>query len=93
MWAPVDFEWDDAKACANETKHAVRFEYAARVFEDPARLDIDTTRPVDGEARRKCVGMIDSRIFTVVYVLRGEICRLISARRANSKEGRTYGHG
>lgn len=93
MRAPVDFEWDAAKARANEAKHGVRFEYATRVFADPARLDIDAARPEDGEPRRKCLGMIDERVFTVVYVMRGAACRLISARRANRKEERCYDHG
>ena len=29
------FEWDDAKATANEAKHGVPFEYTASVFLDP----------------------------------------------------------
>jgi uncharacterized DUF497 family protein len=32
------FEWDDAKARANEQKHGVTFEQAATVFEDPLAI-------------------------------------------------------
>jgi uncharacterized DUF497 family protein len=39
--------------------------------------------------RRKAIGMIDGRLFTV-YVMRGEVCRIISARRANGREERIY---
>jgi len=90
---PVDFEWDDAKAASNLDKHGVRFAYAVRVFDDPDRIEIDAARAKDGETRRKTLGRIDGRVFTVVHVMRGESCRLISARRANRKEERCYGDG
>jgi uncharacterized DUF497 family protein len=51
--APAEFEWGDAKASANEAKHSVRFEYAAAVFLDENRLDLDTTRADDGEERAR----------------------------------------
>jgi uncharacterized DUF497 family protein len=89
---PAEFEWDDAKASANEAKHRVRFDYAAAVFWDDNRLDLDTTRADDGEERRKAVGLIEGKLYTVVYTLRGSVCRLISARRSNAKEGRSYGY-
>ncbi len=92
MDTPAEFEWDDAKASANEFKHRVRFDYAAAVFWDDNRLDLDTTRADDGEERRKAIGLIEGKLYTVVYTLRGSVCRLISARRSNAKEGRSYGY-
>jgi uncharacterized protein len=89
---PAEFEWDDAKASVNEAKHSIRSDYAAAVFLDDNRLDLDTTRAGDGEERRKTIGLIDGRLYTVVYTLRGSVCRLISARRSNAKEGRSYGY-
>jgi uncharacterized protein len=88
---PAEFEWDDAKASANEAKHSVRFEYAAAVFLDDNRLDLDTTRADDGEERRKAIGLIDGKLSPVVDTLRGLVGRLIAARRPNAKEGRSYG--
>ena len=85
------FEWDDAKALANLAKHGVRFDYAVAVFLDPDGIDFDASRLQDGEARRKMVGRIDGRLFTVVYTERGDLIRLISARRANAQEERSYG--
>ena len=82
---PAEFEWDDAKASVNEAKHSVRFEYAAAVFWDDNRLDVDTTRSDDGEERRKAIGLIEGKLYTVVHTLRGSVCRLISARRSNAK--------
>jgi uncharacterized protein len=89
---PAEFEWDDAKASANEAKHSVRFAYAAAVFLDENRLDLDTTRADDGEERRKAIGLIEGKLDTVVYTLRGSVCCLISARRSNAKEGESYGY-
>jgi uncharacterized protein len=48
-------------------------------------------RDADGEARRKAIGLIEGRVFTVVYVQRGEAIRIISARRANATERKVYG--
>ena len=88
---PRAFEWDDAKAASNLAKHGVRFDYAARVFLDEAVVDFDASRDADGEARRKAVGQIEGRIFTVVYARRGDAIRIISARRANAMERKAYG--
>ena len=85
------FDWDDAKAASNLAKHGVRFDYAARVFLDEAVVDFDASREADGEARRKAVGQIDGRIFTVVYAQPGDAIRIISARRANAMERKAYG--
>jgi hypothetical protein len=41
-----DFEWDVAKAAANELKHGVRFEEAAQAFTDPRSVDFaDAAHP------------------------------------------------
>ena len=47
-------------------------------------------RPDDGEERFKAVGRIGHRVFTIVYTMRGEFVRLISARRANAAEEKLY---
>jgi uncharacterized DUF497 family protein len=85
------FEWDEAKARANEAKHRLSFRFAAAVFDDDNRLELDASRPEDGEVRSKVVGMIDGSLYTVVFVMRGESYRIISARRSNRREERNYG--
>ena len=79
------------KAAGNVTKHGVSFEYATGVFEDPEWLDLDTSREADGEARRKAVGVISGRLFAVVYIMRGQVVRIISARPTNRREEKRYG--
>jgi uncharacterized DUF497 family protein len=84
------FEWDDRKAVQNVTKHGVPFDYAARIFLDPHRLDSADTRRDYSEERRLTLGKIEGRLFAVVYTPRGTVIRLISARKANEREKRRY---
>lgn len=88
---PDEFDWDDAKAASNEAKHGVPFDYAARVFLDENKADIDASRSADSENRRKAIGVIEGRLYCVVYTMRGSVYRIISARRANAKETKAYG--
>jgi uncharacterized DUF497 family protein len=44
MFAPREFEWDEAKAASNKSKHDVSFSFAMAVFNDPRRADIDVSR-------------------------------------------------
>lgn len=90
MEIPTAFDWDAAKAETNLAKHGFPFEEAIAVFTDSRNVVIDTARVEDGEDRQKVVGTIGSRLFAVVFVMRGDICRIISARRANSNEERAY---
>ena len=84
------FEWDTKKAAQNIAKHGVPFEYAARVFSDTHRLDSEDTRRDYREERRIAMGEIEGRLFVVAYTSRGEMIRLISARKANEREQRQY---
>ncbi|HEV8332417.1 MAG TPA: BrnT family toxin [Steroidobacteraceae bacterium] len=86
----MDFEFDPAKAAGNVRKHGVSFADAEGVFMDPLamhRIDPDA----EGEERLVAVGRGSAgHLLVVVYTLRGEAIRLISARRATPAENRTY---
>ena len=86
----MQFEWHAQKAAQNIAKHGVPFEYAARVFLDPHRLDREDMRLDYREERRITVGQIEGQVYAVAYTIRGEIIRLISARKANRRERRRY---
>jgi uncharacterized DUF497 family protein len=86
----MEFAWDAAKAAQNIAKHAVPLEFAARVFLDPYRLDSEDRRRDYGEERRLTFGYVEGRLYAVAYTLRGEVIRLISARKANEREQRQY---
>ena len=84
------FEWDDEKAIANERKHHVDFNTAARVFLDPNRLeDYDLEHDGD-EDRWITIGLVEARMLMVVYTERLETIRLISARKATKDEQKAY---
>lgn len=91
MDTPRKFDWHGAKAAKTEAERGITFEFATGVFADPARIDYDVSRPEQSEERRKAVGMIEGRLYAVVYTVRGDVTWLISARRANKAEARAYG--
>ncbi len=84
------FQFDPAKAAGNLKKHGVSFADAEGVFYDPLaihQLDPDS----DDEERFVAVGMGSTgTVLVVVYTLRGEEIRLISARRATRHEVKSY---
>ena len=84
------FEWDDDKAADNLTKHRVSFDYASRVFDDPLYIQWEDQSLEYGETRYQALGMVEGRVLFVAYTYRGENIRLISARRATSRERRQY---
>lgn len=45
-----------------------------------------------GEDRYRVLGMIEERVYIVVYTVRGSVIRIISARKANAKEVGDYEH-
>ena len=87
--APVEFEWDPNKAARNLRKHGVRFAEAAMVFADRSALSMADDDSV--EERFVAVGM-DSlgRILVVVYAVRSDRIRIISARKATRRERLEY---
>src|SRR5436309_2366130 len=75
---------------ANLVKHGVDFVDAVEVFADPLRVERVDRRREYAEERRQAVGTVRGQVLFVVYTLRGEVRRLISARRASSNERRAY---
>ena len=85
----MDFEWHDAKAMANVKKHQVDFDTAMRVFRDPYRRE-DVDEDEFGEVRLNVIGLVDGRMLFVTCTMRGDVCRIISARGAETYEKRRY---
>lgn len=89
----MQFEWDEAKDLTNQHKHGINFELASLVFFDPLRIERYDGRENYGEDRWITIGLVEPALLYVVYTLRGdddEIIRLISARKANAQERRSY---
>jgi hypothetical protein len=92
MWysIAVEFDWDLAKAQANLRKHKVPFLVACEVFKDSGRLERLDSSGDYGEERWIVLGRAGRKILSVVYTQRGQRVRLISARRADRNEQRSY---
>lgn len=53
---------------------------------------IEDTRKDYGEKRWRAFGYIDERLFAVVFTTRGDAMHVISLRKANEREVRSYGN-
>lgn len=91
MWRT--FEWDPQKARANERKHGISFDTAARVFADPL-VAITQDRIEGAEYRWQAVGIVKAALLVVAHFTHDEgeqeIVRIISARRAGRRERKRY---
>ncbi len=65
----MNFEWDEAKSDACFRERGFDFAYAAWAFFDPKRIVHADTRRSYGEDRYQLMGMIEQRLFVVVYTL------------------------
>lgn len=86
----MQIEFDPAKSHTNLKKHGITFDEAATALLDPMALVKEDKDSVD-ESRWILIGMSQqARLLTVVYTLRGQRVRLISARKATRKEVNYY---
>ncbi len=86
----VNIEFDPAKARANLRKHRVSFADAEQALRDPQAITIEDP-DAEGEQRLVTLGSDTlGRVLVVVYTLRGDRVRLISARKASKGEARQY---
>jgi uncharacterized DUF497 family protein len=90
----IKFEWNSTKATANFKKHGVSFEEAKTVFYDEFAVQFyDSDNSVLEEDRFLMLGLSnESRILIVCHCEResGNTIRIISARRATSRERMYY---
>lgn len=82
--------FDPAKDATNRKKHKLTLAFGDRIFEDDNHLLIPSIREIDGEERFKVVGVVEDKLFTGVFVWRGDLPRFISVRRSNKGEERAY---
>lgn len=86
----MSLEYDSVKAAANLKKHGVSFADAEGVLSDPLAVTIEDAEAV-GERRFVTVGLGSAgEVLVIVYTERDGRHRLISARRATSRERRNY---
>ena len=84
------FEWDSEKASTNLRKHGISFEIACQAFFDPFFHIVDAG-VIEGEEREALIGItVNWQLLYIVYTIRGDIIRLISARLATKYERKAY---
>lgn len=85
----MEITFDPAKDRANQTKHGVSLGLAAELdlLEILAKPD---TRRDYGELREIGYGVIDSRLYCVVFTQRDDHMHVISLRKANKREVQNY---
>lgn len=84
------FEWDEAKASANLLRHGIDPADAATSFDDERAMTMSDPDVV-GEERFITVAMdVFGRILVTAWTFRGDLIRLISARKASAGERRRY---
>ncbi|MDQ0741666.1 BrnT family toxin [Pseudomonas sp. W4I3] len=86
----MHFEWDESKNNANISKHGIDFNDVPDIFRHPM-LALRDDRGDYGEERWIGIGWIKLLIGVVVYTeRRGDVIRIISARKATKKEAKYY---
>ena len=86
----IPFEWDSAKAAANQKKHGIDFERASEAFFDPF-LRVVAAGSAGGEDRQAVIGLTAAwKLLYVAFVERRDTIRIISARDATAPERKTY---
>ena len=80
----MEFEWDENKHQVNIDKHGINFIDAAGMI-DGGHIFIAQS-PHEDEQRFIATGIIKECYITVIYTMRGEITRIISARAARKKK-------
>jgi len=93
MMSESTFEWNSRKASENKQKHGVSFEEAKTAFLDENARLIPDPEHSDDEDRFVLLGLsIQLRLLLVCHCFRerGDVIRIISARKADRSERRQY---
>ena len=86
----MNFEWNEEKSDRCLRDRGFDFAYVLPCFYGPYRLvQIDNRRDY-GEVRYQMIAQAHRRLFFTVYTVRISLTRIISARKANLREIRSY---
>ena len=78
------FEWDEEKSRKTKQERGLDFNDASQLWGDIDSIEV----PVycETESRWAKVGILNGQIHTAIFTLRGKKTRIISVRRAHTKE-------
>ncbi|MGL5114561.1 MAG: BrnT family toxin [Beijerinckiaceae bacterium] len=83
----MEFDWNEEKNKNTEKLRGINFYDAIMVFKSER---IEWSSDKNGERRWVTVGFLRDRLIAVIYTVRGDKIRIISARRARKNEERAY---
>jgi uncharacterized DUF497 family protein len=87
----VGFQWDADNEDKNATKHSVAQSEAEQAFANQPLIVADDPKHSQSETRFRALGKTNAgRLLHVVFTIRGDLIRVISARPMNRKERRIY---
>jgi uncharacterized protein len=81
----VEFEWDPAKHESNLRTRGIGFDEAALVFEREV-IEWPDTRTDYGEVRMNAIGETNGKVLRVIYTVRGDVVRIITAWKADRRD-------
>lgn len=85
----IELEWDEAKRAKTLNKRGLdfadlaAFDWDGGIFFDDARFDY-------GEHRQAALGLLNGRLVSFAFTMRGEKYRIISLRKATKRERKIY---
>lgn len=83
---PGGFEWDEEKSDRCRSERGFSFYFAVKVFKSDTYAEWEDRRREYGEPRFVSIGEVANDIWAVVWTPRGNMRRIISARRASRQE-------
>jgi len=87
----TNFEWNFQKAESNLQKHAIRFEEAATIFDDPLHITLLDEEHSQDEDRFITIGYSNqNRLLLVAHAEKEQRVRIISARKVTNHEKKFY---
>lgn len=85
----MEIEFDPGKDALNQRQHGLSLAVAGLMDFASALVEVDDRKKY-GETRYTAYGPIGSRLYCLVFTMRGSTLRAISLRKANSREVRDY---
>jgi hypothetical protein len=90
----LTFEWNEVKAKANFKKHKVKFEEGKTIFNDPFLFTFPDSKHSGNEERYINIGLsANGRVIILTHTERQGKIRIISCRKATTRERRFYEEG
>ena len=86
----MEFDWTPAKQAKTLAERSIDFAAVLVGFTDPHRKVTQDLRKDYGEVRYNMLAKVNGRIFHITFHMRGNVTRIISARKANQREQRRY---